>query len=72
MIRSVVWDRASLSKAAVNDSIVGHGVALPEGTRLDNVMVSRRLDGVDYPEGLLQQEDLVAVAIDPARPFAFE
>lgn len=70
---SAVWASGVISEGSrVDRSIIAEKVELPAETVVQNALVCRRLDGVDYPAGALVTDRLVAVAIDQERPFRFE
>jgi len=69
---SAVWDHSTVMRAALEDSIVAGGVEIPEGMTAKNAMICRSLDDIEYDEGITRVGDLLAVAIDPSRPFLFE
>jgi len=67
---SVVWDGARIgSGATVKDSIVSHDTVIPAGMRVQNALVAPVMTGVDYAPGISRFGGLVAVAVDPSRPF---
>ncbi|MBW3672035.1 MAG: NDP-sugar synthase, partial [Acidobacteria bacterium] len=46
---SVLWEYVTVGKrSSVSGSIIAHGIALPEGSRAQNVLVAPALDGLDY------------------------
>lgn len=63
--RSALWPGAKVAQEArVDDSIIGYGVQVPPGGRVENALLCRRLPGVDYPEAtIMVGMDLVAVPI---------
>lgn len=70
---SAVWASAIVSAGCrVDRSIIAENVELPPETTVQNALVCRRLDGIEYPTSAVATDKIVAVAIDHERPLRFE
>lgn len=70
ILHSVVWDGARIeSGATVEDSIISHDTAVPAGAKVQNALVAPFVSDIEYASGISRFGDLVAVAVDPSRPF---
>lgn len=66
---SVLWDRVEAGqRAVIRESVVGHGIHLAAGSMIENVLLCRALEGVEYEDGIQRWGDLVGRAIDSRRP----
>ena len=66
---SVLWDRVETGEGVViRKSVVGHGIHLAAGSRIENVLLCRALDGVEYEDGIERWGELAGRAIDTRRP----
>jgi mannose-1-phosphate guanylyltransferase len=72
VVESAVWDDSVIGHGAVVErSIIGRGVDLPAGATVRNVLVCRRLPGVEYDEAIEQTDQFVWIGVDPDQPSTF-
>ena len=61
---SVLWEGAEVGEGAVVErSIVARDVQIPRGATVRGALICRRLEDVDYPEGTIVRERVVATGI---------
>jgi len=68
----IVWDDCEVAAASLVRSVLSHAVRLRASVRAENALICRRISGHEYAENVKVAGDLVALPIDPARPFVFE
>jgi NDP-sugar pyrophosphorylase family protein len=70
--RSILWRDCTIAAGAVAaDAILGDGVALRGGDRVENALLCLRRD-VDYADGITVLAGHAAVPVDPSRPMIVE
>lgn len=71
---SVLWNQVEIgANAFIRNAVLAHDVRVPQGGRIENVLVCRALPEVDYDERTLTRRgELVAAAIDPHHPITLE
>lgn len=71
LVRSAVWDEVEVARGCrIIESVLASGVVLPPRSVAENALVARRPE-VPY-DAAVSDGDLIAVPIDPAKPFYFE
>lgn len=71
--RSVLWHDSEVeSGTRVLESILCGGVRIPAGATVENAMVTRIREDVDYPDGTTVTDRFAAVPIDNARPLVLD
>jgi mannose-1-phosphate guanylyltransferase len=67
--RSVIWDGCRIGRTcSVEDSVLDHGVSIPDGISVSNGLVSRISAALPADHGFRTWGDLVVAPIDPSRP----
>lgn len=71
--RSVLWNEVQIAaEVRVDDSVIGHGVNLPRGSRIANALLCNAGEGVEYDAATVLIGKFAAKAIDPGRPLMAE
>lgn len=70
---SVLWDDVVVGQSgSVSGSILAHGIALPTGSRVQNVLVAPAVEGFDYGDDINVTGDWVTRPVDETRSWCFE
>jgi NDP-sugar pyrophosphorylase family protein len=73
VVDAALWDRAKAGEGAVvADSILGEDVVLPAGATVENALVCRFRDEVEYPSSMTVAGGFVATPIDASKPLRIE
>ena len=72
VLESVLWEEVEIGTATtIASSILAHGVVLPAGSKVENVLVAPESPGVDYGEATTTIEGWVTRPIREDRPWQF-
>lgn len=71
--QSILWDDVSIGRSSsVRRSIIGHGVAIPEGSVIENLLVATMDERVEYEELSRIVGDWTVRPIEESEPWTFE